>query len=172
MLRSAPAPIAVRCLSLALASLGLAACGGDGSYELHWTVACTTGGTQACEIKTARDCAAVGFDSVQVTAKHGASATATLFPCFTPDQGPIAYGPGLDQGASTLEVQAAGPGGQLLSGPVSVDASIPASGFVRVDVNFPRPPACSDGVDNNGNGLVDLADPGCKGDPKGTSESP
>lgn len=31
-------------------------------------------------------------------------------------------------------------------------------------------PACSDGSDNDGDGLIDLADPGCAGNPAGTSE--
>jgi hypothetical protein len=35
----------------------------------------------------------------------------------------------------------------------------------------PRP-ACSDGIDNDGDGRVDLDDPDCAGDPNGTSEAP
>jgi hypothetical protein len=35
----------------------------------------------------------------------------------------------------------------------------------------PRP-ACSDGIDNDGDGRVDLDDPDCMGDSNGTSEAP
>ncbi|AKV02598.1 hypothetical protein AKJ09_09261 [Labilithrix luteola] len=57
------------------------------------------------------------------------------------------------------------------SGPVNVDLAnafgetyIIASdlGYVPADPNRQPPPACSDGIDNNGNGLIDYpADPGC-----------
>lgn len=36
----------------------------------------------------------------------------------------------------------------------------------------PPPPDCSDGSDNDGDGYTDTADPGCGGDPSGTSELP
>ncbi|HWB70073.1 MAG TPA: hypothetical protein VG518_08860, partial [Solirubrobacterales bacterium] len=36
----------------------------------------------------------------------------------------------------------------------------------------PEPPACSNGLDDDADGLVDLEDPDCKEDPNGTSEAP
>jgi hypothetical protein len=41
-----------------------------------------------------------------------------------------------------------------------------------VDSGFAKPPVaiCSDGLDNDGDGLIDLNDPGCKGDPNRNTE--
>jgi hypothetical protein len=147
----------------------LAACGAGGSYELRWDIACESGEPEPCPVVTAQDCAAAGFDAVQVVAvAPGGQFTRTLFPCFGA-AGPMGEGPGLDSGEYVLEVSALSPGGQLLVGPVAVSATIPGSGLVPVQVTLPRPPACQDGVDNDGDGLVDGLDPGCDS-PEGTSE--
>ena len=84
-------------LLLALAAL-LGACGSEGSYELRWSIACVTGQPAACPVKTAKDCAAVGFDAVAVVAVRGSERTRSLFPCFGP-LGPVGEGPGLASGA-------------------------------------------------------------------------
>jgi hypothetical protein len=141
--------------------VAVAACGEQGSYELRWSIACATGAVESCSIRTAKDCSDAGFDAVQVVASHELERVRALFPCFGP-LGPAGQGPGLDAGAVSLEVSALSPGGQLLSGPVSVDAVIPGAGLVPVGVTLPRPPACSDGVDNDGDGMVDMLDPGCQ----------
>lgn len=141
--------------------LFLSACGPQGSYELRWSIACTTGQPAPCPVRTAKDCADAGFDAVEVVASREGERSRALFPCFGP-LGPVGHGPGLAAGLTTLEVSALSPGGQLLSGPVAVSAAIPQSGFVTVEVTLPRPPACSDGVDNDADGLVDLLDPTCQ----------
>lgn len=139
----------------------LAACGPQGSYELRWSIACTTGQPAPCPVRTAKDCADAGFDAVEVVAVREGERTRALFPCFGP-LGPVGQGPGLGAGPTTLEASALSPGGQLLSGPVAVEAAIPESGLATVEVTLPRPPECSDGVDNDADGLVDLLDPTCQ----------
>jgi hypothetical protein len=59
------------------------------------------------------------------------------------------------------------PGGTIPIGVAAVTASTPGS--IRIHLN--PVPACSDMVDNNHNGRVDLADPGCHGQAGGASES-
>jgi hypothetical protein len=57
----------------------------------------------------------------------------------------------------------------VLSEPVTIqviDDGPPTAGVVT----FTPLPACSDGIDNDGDGRVDLADPDCGNDPNGTHE--
>jgi len=161
----------VRVSLVVLLAVSLCSCGGSGSYELRWTIGCKTAGDPGCAPRSAHECSRVGIDSVEVLARRDASSTPAraLFPCFSASDGPVARGPGLDAASYTLEVQGLSPGGQVLSGPVSVGATIPETGFAQVRVDLPTPAACGDGVDNDGDGLVDLQDSGCK-DPRGTSE--
>jgi hypothetical protein len=153
----------VACVLGGLALL-CAACGSNGSYELHWTLGCPS-----CQIASAHDCSRVGLDTVLVVAKQGSDETRAVFPCYSTTGGPKGKGPGLADGLTTLLVSGLTAGGQTTSGPVSVEVTIPAEGFVSAEANLPVPPACNDGVDNDGDGLVDLQDSGCK-DASGTSE--
>jgi hypothetical protein len=161
----------VRVSLVVLLAVSLCSCGGSGSYELRWTIGCKTAGDPSCAPRSAYECSRVGIDSVEIFARRdpGATPERAIFPCFSSSEGPVARGPGLDAASYALEVQGLSPGGQLLSGPVSVSATIPETGFVKVQVDLPIPAACGDGVDNDGDGMVDLQDPGCK-DPRGTSE--
>ena len=150
----------IRPFLLAPFALLAAACGTQGTYELHWSIACVTGQPDPCPVSTAQDCSLTGFDAVAVVAVRGTQSTRSLFPCFSP-LGPMGLGPGLGRGPTTLEVSGLSPGGQLLAGPVAVDVDIPAIGAVSTAVMLPRPAACRDGVDNDGDGLVDMMDPDC-----------
>ena len=153
--------------------LSLSACGGQGSFQLHWTLGCATVGdtTPACQITNALDCSRVGLDALEVLVRRAPTdtPTRTQLACYAPGEGPLGRGPGLDAGKVSLEVYGITPGGQRLVGPIFADATIPDAGFVAVEINLPIPPACGDGVDNDGDGLVDLHDPSCK-DAAGTSE--
>jgi len=142
-------------------ALFVTACGGQGSFELRWSIACQTDEPTACAVKSAKDCADAGIDAVETVAVIGSSRVRSVFPCFGP-AGPVGDGPGLPQGPATLEVSALSPGGQLLVGPVAVSTTIPGEGNAIADVTLPRPFACNDGVDNDGDGLVDLLDPDCR----------
>jgi hypothetical protein len=139
----------------------LGACGSKGSYELHWSVSCAKDASKVCAVTSAKDCADAGMDAVAVVAVRGDGRTRSLFPCFGP-LGALGHGPGLDQGPVDLEITALSPGSETLAGPIGTQAAIPSTGVVPVEVTLPRPPACGDGVDNNGNGLVDMMDPVCQ----------
>jgi hypothetical protein len=145
---------------IVLLPLGLVACGEAGSYELTWTIGCETGEDPACAVVSIRDCSRRGLDSIEVIALQDGEQRA-IFPCFSPDDGPVGRGPGLDSGSVQLDVYGLAADGVRLTGPAAVTAEIPESGLVPVEVNLPEPAACADGVDNDGDGLVDLMDPGC-----------
>jgi hypothetical protein len=141
--------------------LFLCACGSSGSYELHWTV-----GHSSPE--SAKSCSSVGLDMVEVIPRNEPGQR-SLFACYAAGSGALGHGPSLPPGETSLEVYGLSPDGERIAGPVSVQALIPNAGFVRVDVDLASPPACRDGVDNDGDGQVDLFDPECK-DGSGTSE--
>jgi hypothetical protein len=163
---STPRPVA--CVLGGLALL-CAACGGHGSYELNWTLGCKGAPDASCQIRSALDCSRHGLDTVLVVAVQGSDQTRAVFPCYSITDGPKGQGPGLAGGLTTLDVSGLTAAGQTIAGPVSVQITIPTSGFVAAEANLPIPPACNDGVDNDGDGLVDLQDPDCK-DASGTSE--
>ena len=73
-------------------------------------------------------------------------------------------GPGLAVGPLTLQVSGLSPGGQAITGPVDVPVEIPTEGVVAASVDLPTPLQCHDGMDNDGDGVVDLRDPGCSGE--------
>jgi hypothetical protein len=156
--------------SIFLGAIALAGCGGKGSYELHWTIGCASATSAACQVASARDCSRAGLDALEVVERRGSEGpTRTQLACWSAGEGAVGRGPGLDEGALRLEVFGLTPGGQRLTGPVTLDVIIPATGLVRAEVDLPRPAACHDGVDNDGDGLIDLHDVDCK-DATDTSE--
>jgi len=170
MSRSAPL---VSLLSAALPLLLLFGCGGGASYELRWTIGCTKPNPKDCGALTSvRQCSSVGLDSVLVlTFREGNQEDRTPFPCFSVGEGAVGRGPQLGAGAVNLRVSGLSPGGQTLSGPVTLDnVQIGDAGLTEVWVNLPTPAQCGDGVDNDGDGHVDLLDPECQ-DLKDTDES-
>lgn len=160
-----------RTLLVAAAAL-LAACGGSGSYELTWTIGCQEGGGADCQVSSVLDCSSRGMDSVEVFAQRSGSGDRkrSIFPCYSPDDGPVGRGPGLDAGATELTVYGLSAGGVRLTDPATVTAQIPEEGVVEVNVDIPVPPQCRDGVDNDLDGMVDLLDPDCT-DGNDTDES-
>jgi len=151
--------------SLCAASLA-GGCGPSGSYRLSWTIGCARVSGVDCEVDDAKDCARAGFDAIEVRTRPagGAESSRVLYPCFDRRRGPIAEGPDLDAGATLLFVTALDARGQGLSGPLELPAAIPEEGLVNVEVDLPLAPACADGVDNDGDGAVDLFDPQCEGE--------
>jgi hypothetical protein len=71
-------------------------------------------------------------------------------------------------------------GAVMAAGAVSAQSSVLGSGGSDVSINLPNGgdlpvvgdnlPACSNGSDDDGDGTVDLQDPGCAGNPQGTDE--
>ena len=156
----------------ALAGLLLiAGCGEAGSYELSWNIGCDkTKACTTCTLDNAMGCSKVGLDSMEVRVFRGAvEEEGSIFPCFSQQDGALGRGPGLDPGKVRLEVSGVSPGGQQLTEPVSTEVTIPDTGMAAACVKVPLPTACADGVDNDGDGLVDGDDPGCKDD-KDTDE--
>lgn len=154
------------------AALSLAACGGEGSYELRWTIGCKTAGQIECQVRSMKDCSRRGIDSVEVFAGAPGSTDRerSIFPCFSPDDGPVGRGPGLGGGEKELTVYGLSAGGVRLTEAALVDARIPEEGLVEVSVDIPEPPQCRDGVDNDLDGMVDLFDTDCA-DGNDTDES-
>jgi hypothetical protein len=159
-------------LLLPVLTVLLAGCGSKGSYALRWTIGCSDSTSAKCQVAKTKDCSQVGLDSIEAVAsvENKNQSELSVFPCFTIGDGPLGRGPELDVGLVDLSVSGLSAGGQVLTGPVDVTAvSIPETGFVEVWVTLPTPPACSDGVDNDGDGLVDMMDPDCKSE-SGTKE--
>ncbi len=147
-------------------------CGEAGSYELSWTISKLDGKAAPCTVSSVHTCSKAGLDSLQVVVLRTGDAEETaLHPCYTPGDGALGRGPDLTDGPVTLRVTGLSPGGQQLTSPVEVSADIPLEGLVKVKINLPRPPRCADGVDNDGDGLVDLKDPECKGADKGNESA-
>jgi hypothetical protein len=159
-------------LVLVLAALGgSAGCGPNGSFTLSWAIA---GETRS----DAFGCSSHGIDGIQVQALHASSrepSDLVVFPCA-----PHFAEHKLDSGDYVLQVTPINARGQRLTdprtgvavAPVEVAATVPADGTVMLDpVTLTPNPACADGVDNDRDGLVDLADPDC-GDALGESELP
>jgi hypothetical protein len=160
--QAAPAALVL----LAALALAITGCGDPTSYELSWTIGCANPGDDACTIKSVRQCSALGVDAIAAQALVGGSDKGTArFPCFDQARGSAsAVGPDLPSGDVTLEVSALSASGHVLSGPVSVNVTVPSEGNAPVSVDLPVPLSCADGVDNDGDGLVDLLDPDCPDD--------
>jgi hypothetical protein len=154
-------PTGIVSLLLLLATAG--GCGDSGSYELSWTIGCGGGGGPGCAIQSVRQCSEVGIDAVSVLATADSEQETTVFPCFSSEMGASGRGPGLPEGPASLAVSGINPGGEVISGPTTVTVQIPGDGYAPVLADLPRPPACSDSMDNDRDGLVDLADPSCNG---------
>jgi hypothetical protein len=147
----------------------LVGCGEKGTYELSWTIGCGDTESPDCIIRSAADCSSRGLDSVEVIVLPVSEETRAIFPCFSPIWGPKGEGPGLETGEYDLSIFGITPGGQRLVGPLSLKATIPEQGAIKLQIDFPVPPQCADGVDNDDDGLVDAMDHGCS-QSQGTSE--
>ncbi|MCA9692694.1 MAG: hypothetical protein KC636_24050 [Myxococcales bacterium] len=149
------------------ALLALAACGEQPSFELRWAIKDPSG--DAPLLASALQCSEVGIARVQVTAYQG-GVPVTLprdFPCFPPDfTDPEARAPGpeLPEGTYEIEVVPLSRLGRTWTAvnPVTRTIEVINKDAIPIDdIVFPIPPQCLDGVDNDGDGQVDRADPSC-----------
>ncbi len=150
---------------------GSAGCGPNGSYTLSWAIV----GESSAD---AFGCSSHGIDGIQVQALHASTrdpANLVVFPCA-----PHFAEHKIDAGDYLLQVTPINARGERLvdprtgvaMAPVEVAVTVPSDGTVATEtVELTPNPQCSDGVDNDRDGLVDLADPDC-GDALGESESP
>lgn len=155
-----------RTLVCVLAVGGVAAAAGctdHGTYQVNWQFA---DGEEA-----STGCGAHGVDSVRVIGSNTAGDTENFAVLCT--DGTATHS--VVVGTWTLAVH------QVDVRGVAIDPVDPptATGDIRKDLPMtltPDPvqltprPECSDGIDNDGDGRVDLDDPECAGDPNGAME--
>lgn len=155
----------LRMLCLA-GGLSAAGCTDYGSYQVSWTF---VGGTAET---VGADCGLHGFDSIRVigTSSQGDSDdVSTLCPA-----GGLVHS--VPVGTWTFAIHQLDVRGRPIDlsvpmavGVVSKDAAEP----VKLDpdtVEFTPRPVCADGIDNDGDGRVDLDDPECVADPNAVTE--
>jgi hypothetical protein len=147
-------------LLLVLAAVS-AGCGPNGSFTLSWAI---EGETRS----DAFGCSSHGVDGIQVQALHASSRAPSdlvVFACA-----PHFAEHKMDAGDYLLQVTPTNAKGERLTdpttgvaiAPVEVAVTVPSDGTVMLDpVTLTPNPQCSDGVDNDRDGLVDLADPDC-----------
>ncbi|HEY2900937.1 MAG TPA: hypothetical protein VGL59_10205 [Polyangia bacterium] len=166
-----------------LALVGGFGCHSDGSYQMTWSF--SAGGAQA----SAEDCARSGVFSIRITgADTQGDGDEVETPC-APGQLTRGVPPGtwsftvtaLDgrgryhgdqfpEPSADGDAEGGADGGiidylQATAGP----ATVVRDQTVAIPVVMLTPgPTCADGIDNNGDGRVDLDDPTCLGNPGGT----
>jgi hypothetical protein len=152
-------------LGLATASLlATAGCTQSGSYRLSWVF--LVDGTLE---SSAAACSQHGIDSILATGTDDAGDAQQVIALCVPGQFSGSAAPGtwsfafqmLDaEGAPVGPVSP--PGEPVLpsvpAGPATVSVDGPTAEFA---VQLTPPPECNDGIDNDGDGRVDLADPDC-----------
>ncbi len=153
----------------AAAVLAVASCSQNGSYRLSWIFAAdpTTDATES----TSTGCGRFYVDSIMATGTDDAGDAQQIVALCTPGW-VTAEAP---SGTWSFLVQMLDAKGTLIQSMMPTQATtaepITADGpQAQFSVTLVPKPACSDGIDNDGDGLVDLADPGCNGDPNGTHE--
>jgi len=155
-----------------------AGCEPTGSYRVTWSFSGPNG-----EITSASDCSSRGVERVVVTLvslSTGQDVKTTVHPCRDAGSGNLTVA----EGTYRVRVQAYGGSDQPFLDPVTGEPSlvetageikVKESGVAEASVVFTPNPHCADGVDNDADGLVDAADPGCRDksgdyDPTGASE--
>lgn len=175
----------------ACALLAVAGCHHDGSIQVSWVFDDGVGGQQSA----ADGCGQHGVDSVLISSFDTGSDSDQVQALCAP--GVVTRS--VPAGTWTVTVQALNPQGALIqadAGPAPpadgganppTDGGVNPTGFlliqtqfglvvtddgppVSVAVTFNPLPACMDGVDNDGDGRVDLDDPDCGLNPYGTHE--
>jgi len=156
----------------AIGALAVAGCADHGSYTVIWAF------PDFDAAHVAAGCGMHGVDSIHVTGRSdsGDGETATAL-CTS---GQLSHS--VSVGNWTLFVHQVDVRGREVDPADANGAPAPAMATVAVgkDADFPADPspvvlmprpACNDGIDNDGDGRVDLDDPDCA-DANGTSESP
>jgi hypothetical protein len=153
-------------------------CEPTGSYRVSWSFSGPDG-----EIASAADCSRRGVERVEVTLvslSTDQDVKTTVHPCRDGVSAKVTVA----EGTYRVRVQAYGGSGQPFLDPVTgeealveivAELRVTDNGVAEASVVFTPNPECSDGVDNDADGLVDAADPGCRNksgdyDPTGTSE--
>lgn len=154
-----------RLLALGAPLLALAGCGQPPGFELRWTI---ESDAPIAAPLMAKQCSEVGIFSVRVTVERAGEQVATEeYPCF---EG-VGDGPPLEPGEYELEIEGLRRNGEPWEFDEEVglprvawaEATVVVSeGTIPgVEVVLLAPPECDDGIDNDRDGVVDNADPGC-----------
>ncbi len=149
-------------LGLATAALALAGCGQNGGYRLSWNFYATPDTTGPTE-SAAAGCGQHGVDSIAVFATDTTGDAQEVRAFCTPGW----VTSSVPDGTWTLSLQMLDAQGQVIpSSPASPIGTQPVAADrppAQFSFTFVPLPSCGDRVDNNGNGLVDQADPACDG---------
>jgi hypothetical protein len=160
----------------ATAALVVGGCQQEGTLAVAWSFQESAGTTQIA----ASGCGQHGVDAILVTVTDTAGNGLQITAICSPGQ----VSRSVPTGTWAGEVQALDAQGAVIHGPidpVNPDQTLVLSEPVSIQVvgdgppvagvvTFTPLPACSDGVDNDGDGRVDLADPDCGNDPSGAHE--
>jgi hypothetical protein len=163
--------LALGVIACALAP-AIAGCGSKGSYRISWTF---PDGMDA-----ASGCGFHGVDGIRITgASSGGDGEDITAVCSA---GSMVHS--VPPGSWAFAIHSLDVIGQLIHPLVQADDRTDKDGAPMIPIDEgkltdiqpplvvqPRP-QCSDGVDNDRDGLVDLADPDCQGDSSGASELP
>jgi hypothetical protein len=138
--------------------LALAGCTPTGQYNVSWNFfarADKTGGTQDAPAA----CGMHGVDAILIQGTSGSNGATEIWLC-TKEQftGTVGTGDWTFQ-LQGLDVRGTRIGDQQTTTTMTVSQGAPAAMFPQV--TFTPRPECSDGIDNDGDGLVDKDDPGC-----------
>jgi hypothetical protein len=143
--------------------LATGACSHDGTLQVSWDF---LGGEAP-----ASGCGQHGVDSILIQGADTSGNTVRAVTLCTPGFRSVSVG----EGTWTVKVTML----DFEGASVSADPSLPSpsgTSVVTLDtpgavsVHLQPAPACSDGVDNDRDGRVDLDDPDCQNDPRGTAE--
>ncbi len=145
-----------------LVALSSGGCGGHGEFVITWSFS-------DGEITSAGDCSSRGVERVVITFENDQGGTVKQF-VFNCGQASSRIR-SVATGTYSVRVQAFGPAGLPFEDPATgepalleylTDFQITDNGAVTEGtVVFTPNPPCADFVDNDGDGLVDAADPGC-----------
>ena len=147
------------CLGLGAAAggLALASCTPTGNYRLSWDFFPRADGTGEPQ-GAGNSCGLHGVDAIFIQGTSGGNGATRIALC-TP--GAALGDVGL--GDWTFSLQAMDVRGTLIGDPVSTMTLTVSEGATQEfpTVTLTPRPECSDGIDNDGDGLVDRDDPGC-----------
>jgi hypothetical protein len=154
--------------ALLVLGLGVASCNAVGDYSVTWVFDTMTSPPGAF------DCSSRGVGSIIVSVAQpgqtGQSETviaSDTFPCDTQPAAGI-----LAPGTYDFTITGGDFQGHPLLTPVVVKAiSVQTGQTAQMAVTLDRNSQCSDSIDNDYDGLIDLQDPGCGGDPHGDNEA-
>jgi hypothetical protein len=155
----------------AAGGLALAGCTPTGTYQVSWNFFARADGTG--DLQSAGDgCGLHGVDAILVTGSSGGNGSSKIGLCTsrppsgTPNLGNVTPGwlsGSVATGDWSFKIDPLDVHGTVLPGGVTTALMTVSNGMTTTfpTVTLIPRPECSDGIDNDGDGLVDGDDPGC-----------